>query len=124
MSYTELHTGRLRVVKELSLEEFKIWLSEQKDLTCDDLHEKLEDNYHFFDVYDNTKRYKEKGYWRYFYNKGVLYELVEHYFESDASDIYETSKVGEDIKFTYMFYNGGTCFVEVIEEGLNKIKDE
>lgn len=65
----------------------------------------------------------EEGNYKYVYNKGTLYEIIEHKdFGESADYIEQTIKFGDEIHFTYLFYNGGTCFTEMLEEGLNKIE--
>ena len=71
MSYTELHTGKLKPIQyNMSVEDFKNWLETKEGFKVEDFEEKLEDG---------------------------------------------------TINFTYLFYNGGTCFSEMLEEGLNKV---
>lgn len=123
MSYTELHTGKLKVLqKDLSIEDFKTWLATKEGFEVEDFEFCLEEEYDYFEVRDKSKRYKEPMYVKYFYNKGILYEMIEHSGEQEADFLHLTTKNEDDtISFTYLFYNGGTCFSEMLEEGLDKI---
>lgn len=122
MSYTELHTGKLKPIKlNISIEEFKNWLKEKEGFVVDDFEEKLEDECTFFEIIDKSKKYKDSMYIKFIYNKGTLYEMVEHSGEQDAEFLHLTTRNEDNtINFTYLFYNGGTCFSEMLEEGLEK----
>jgi hypothetical protein len=123
MSYTELNTGRLKPLqKHLTIEGLEKWLSDKKDLFIDDFEDKKEEYYEFFEIRDKNKKYKEPMYIKYIYNKGTLYEMIQH-SSKEANDTVSVTNVNSDgtIDFVYMFYNGGTCFSEMLEKGLNKI---
>lgn len=46
--------------------------------------------------------------------------MTEHSGELETEDVDITRKDDNgDIHFTYMFYNGGTCFSEMLEDGIN-----
>lgn len=123
MSYTELHTGKLKPIQyNVSIEEFKKWLETKDGFEVEDFEEYLEEEYTFFEVSDKSKKYKESMYIKYVYNKGILYEMIQHSGEKETDYLDITSK-NEDgtIDFTYLFYNGGTCFSEMLEEGLDKV---
>lgn len=123
MSYTELHIGNLKIIREnLSIDGFKNWLEGMEGMEVEDFEERLDDDYTFFEVRDKSKKYKKSMYIKYLYNKGTLYEMVNHSGELDPNFLDITNK-NEDgtIDFTYLFYNGGTCFSEMLEEGLEKI---
>lgn len=118
MSYTELHFGKLKPIKtEMSLEDLKVFLQEDERLFVEDLEEKIEDEHTFFEIQQGDWR----GEYLYIYNKGTLYEVVEHKDMGEESDV-DITTVNTDgtINFTYMFYNGGTCFSEMLERGLNR----
>lgn len=122
MSYTELHTGKLKIVRtEMSLEEFKQFYEVNQDilsLFIEDFEEKIEYEHTFYEI--------RQGDWRgdlmYVYNNGTLYEVLEYINLGEADYINNTVKTENIINFTYLFYNGGTCFSEMLEEGLNSIE--
>lgn len=60
----------------------------------------------------------------YFVHKKVLYKMLEHSGELEP-DYVDITKENEDgtIDFTYVFYNGGTCFTEMLGEGLEKLNN-
>ena len=121
MSYTELHTGKLRRLSkhnvDFTVEDLQNFLRENENLYVDDIEERIEDGYEFFGVLEkNTKSYDD---YKFILNKGVFYEMIEHVDHGETSDIDSTIVDSNgDISFTYMFYNGGTCFSELLEEGL------
>jgi hypothetical protein len=125
MSYTELHYGKLMpLASGMSLESLKDWLSVEgrENLEIEDFEDKVGDGLQYFEINDKTKRYKEAFYMPYIYYKTTLYKVVEHsgVQETDYLDITKQNEDGT-VDFTYMFYNGGTCFSEMLEEGLNKV---
>lgn len=119
MSYTELHTGKLRVcAKEMSIESLKLFLERNEGLIIDDFKEKLEDERTYFEIQEGDWR----GAYKFIYSNGTLYEVLEHKDLGEADFLDETKDNGDGtIEFTYLFYNGGTCFSEMLEEGLDKI---
>jgi hypothetical protein len=123
MSYTELHIGKLKpIYTNMPIEEFKDWLEKKEGLEVGDFEELLKDESTHFEVRDKSKSYKESMCIKFIYNKGTLYEMVEHSGEQDTDFLHLTTKNEDDtINFTYLFYNGGTCFSEMMEEGLEKI---
>ena len=123
MSYTELHTGKLKPIQyNMSIEDFKNWLETKEGFEVEDFEYYLKEEYNIFQVRDKSKKYKESMYIKYVYNKGTLYEMVQHSGEKDTDYLNITEKLEDDtINFTYLFYNGGTCFSEMLEEGLNKV---
>jgi len=122
MSYTELHTGKLKPIGKISLQELQAWVETKPNLEIEDFEEKMEDEYEYFEIRDKTKKYKEPFYIKYIWNKGTLYEILEHSGEQEADFLDLTNQNSDGtINFTYLFYNGGTCFSEMLEEGLNKI---
>ena len=124
MSYTELHTGKLKPIQyDMSIEDFKTWLETKEGFEVDYFEEYLEEDCTFFEVRDKSKAYKESMYIKYIYNKGTLYEMIQHSGEQEADYLDITEKLENGtINFTYLFYNGCTCFSEMLEEGLNKVK--
>lgn len=124
MSYTELHTGKLQLLQfDMALEESKNWLEAKKGFDVEDFEYLEEEEMEFFQVRDKSKKYKESMYIKYVYNKGTLWEVVEHSGEQEADFLDITTKNSDgSVSFTYLFYNGGTCFSELLEEGLDKIE--
>lgn len=119
MSYTELHTGKLKPIQyNVSIEEFKKWLETKEGFEVEDFEEYLEEDYNFFQVRDKSKKYKESMYIKYVYNKGTLYEMIQHSGEREPDNLNITEKLEDGtINFTYLC----TCFSEMLEEGLNKV---
>jgi len=125
MSYQELHTGKLKPIEKVPLEVLQAWVETKPNLEIEDFEEKMEDEYEYFEIRDKTKKYKEPFYIKYIWNKGNLYEMVEHSGELESDDLYLTTENSDGtISFTYSFYNGGTCLSELLEDGLDKINKE
>lgn len=121
MSQTETHIGKLQIKhKDFSIEAFRQFLSENEGLYVDDLEERLEDG--------DSVILVTQGDWRgvnlYAYHNNTLYKFLEHK-KLDDEDIDITTPNGDGtIDFAYQFYNGGTCFTEMLEDGLSKIKNK
>lgn len=125
MSYSEIHYGKLKPIDKISLQELQDWVETKPNLEIEDFEEKMEDEMDYFEIRDKTKKYKEPFYIKYIWNKGTLYEMVEHSGELESDDLDLTTENSDNtISFTYSFYNGGTCFSELLEDGLNKINKE
>lgn len=118
MSQTEQHIGKLRRVdlKGKSVEE---WCQEKLandhgvyELAswCDNWIEQLND--FFYDRRDKT-----------FYmasSNGVV-EIFEHNELDYEGDIYQFNEhKNGDVDFVLQFYNGGTCFAEIVEEFIDR----
>lgn len=130
MSGYETHIGKISFVEKIpNKEELLKWLAEQ-NLHTDSVQIK---NYEIKNVDDdfydsNFMLIFEDGKWRYseakfVYHNGNIYKFVEHINTSDEPDIYHTStnELKTEISFVYNFYNGGTCFSEILEEGLDDL---
>lgn len=118
MSYTELHTGKLKPIQyNVSIEDFKNWLKEDESRYTEDLYERLEDG-----VAVLVNQGDWRGDYTHIFSKNTLYEFIEHkeLGETDYVDITNKSEDGT-IDFMYLFYNGETCFSEMLEEGLDKV---
>lgn len=118
MSYTELHTGSLRKVEEnFSIEELEIFLKDNSVFKVEDFEEAKEEGYKFLEV-----KNKETRNLVFIWHKNNFYEVLSHY-ESDEADYLLDVRKGENdiVNFNLVFYNGGTCFSEMLEEGLDKL---
>lgn len=119
MSYTELHTGKLKPIQyNMSIEDFKKWLEKDESRYTEYLDEKLEDG-----VAILVNQEDWRGEYTHVFSKNTLYKFIEHRDLGEASYLDITEKLEDGtINFTYLFYNGGTCFEEMLEKGLNKVK--
>ena len=113
-----MHTGTLKKVSDnFTTDELVRFLEDNKEFHVDDLEGKIEYKYHFFEVYNNeTKKLV------FILNNTFFYEVLNHY-ETNNADYLQNIKLDEvgNINFNLIFYNGGTCFSEMLEEGLNKL---
>lgn len=119
MSRTEFHTGKLypinfgndlegfckRIAKSNSIELGEDWQEDFKDA---------------FDEYSN-KRNSQKE--EYFIHGENLYRVIDH-VESEDSEYFMNVTRNNDgsLQFMGQFYNGGTCFSEMLEESLDLIE--
>lgn len=111
MSYTELHTGKLEIyTKNFDRNDFE-HLFESENLQTD--FDVLEDDFFFITDSEDSKKYV--------FNKGTLYKVKEWIEYNDTEYLQDTKKVGDEIHFTYLFYNGGTWEGELLEEGLDSL---
>lgn len=112
MSETVTHIGRMREVEtNLSPDEFFEILCRDRGYERGAFHTSWEQVY-----LDNTPKHD------YILSKGKLWTVVENN-RAQYEDICEVYKSDNgDIHFVLQFYNGGTCFVEMIDEALSKLK--
>ena len=113
MSDYESHKGRIKPIFRLENESDKQYFfrATGKDISTEDFDDLMEAIYDL-DLYN-----------KYFYVRETIYENLEH----EELDPYSSECVlnGNDTDgYTYhtMFYNGGTCLSEIIEEAIEKLK--
>lgn len=112
MSNTEFHYGRM---KEITLSD---------NQTIEDFFKEKSDKEELRDYYDTwTEQYLDDTYGaetgQYILVNDKIYEIIEHY-DSDDNDSYMKIIKNSDESLTFIgsFYNGGTCFSEMLEEAL------
>ena len=119
MSRTEFHTGRLYPVKiETSLEETCRSIAKRFDVELsEDWQEDFRDS---FDEHTNKKRNQPE---EYFIHGEKLYRVIDHIESDNEEDFIKLSRNSDgSISFMGQFYNGGTCFSEMMEESLDELK--
>jgi hypothetical protein len=121
MSYTEFHTGRLYLINLTgTLEETCKTIAKRHNIELgEDWREDFREN---FDEYKYKRKMVTEEYFIY---KEKLYRVMEHE-ELDNEGHFMNLHKNEDgsISFIGQFYNGGTCFSEMLEESLDEyIKD-
>lgn len=114
MSCTGLHTGKLIEVDISERLNDLLNIYDEEQINYGDGFNLENDTNLFFDKNDNIEYIHLVG-------KNKLYKIIEHKRCNEADYLHETNKVGNEIHFTYLFYNGGTCFSEMLEEGLDKL---
>jgi hypothetical protein len=121
MSRTEFHTGRLYPITiKVSLEDTCRTIAKRFDIELgEDWQEDFKDK---FDEYSNKKGHASE---EYFIHDENLYRVMDH-VESEDSDYFMRLNKDEDgsISFIGQFYNGGTCFSEMLEEALDDLNNE
>lgn len=122
MSYTELHTGILHLVPIEGEEQVKEYLKQQLIENKPDKTEEYSQLDDWDDICDelyyndlNRKFYWDRKKWK-------VYEILHHkeYSDEEYIDEWERQPNG-DIKFITQFYNGGCCFEEAIDYGIERV---
>jgi len=116
MSTTELHYGKL-----LKLELVDITLEAACKEACTRLGD-FDVLQAYYECWADQLKYGHHD--KYFVHDGQMYGILQHH-ESEDGDyfmkLYE-SKGSNIIDFIGEFYNGGTCFNEMLEEALDNLK--
>ena len=119
MSRTEFHTGKLYPVKiEKSLEETCRSIAKRFDVELGE--DWQEDFMDAFDEYSNKRNSQKEEYFIY---GEKLYRVIDH-TESERAEYFMNVTRNSDgsLQFMGQFYNGGTCFSEMLEEALDELK--
>ena len=112
MSEVEFRVGRLReiAIKEKTFKDKVKYVSEEynipiKTLVCD-----IEDDDEYIEIED------------FVYSSGKMLRVLNDEDIEGDQDVCEVEKTGEnEYSYKLRYYNGGTCFNEMLEEGLNKL---
>jgi hypothetical protein len=119
MSRTEFHTGRLYPVKiEKNLEETCRAIATRHNIELgEDWQEDFRENFNEYEY--KRERVPEE----YFIHGEKLYRVIDHEESNDEEYFMKLSR-SEDgsISFIGQFYNGGTCFSEMLEEALDDLQ--
>lgn len=119
MSYTEFHSGKLFPVKiEKNLEETCRIIAKRFNI---ELGEDWKSD--FMDKFDHYELKHDRTSEEYFIHNDKLYRIIDH-VETDAEDTFMKLSRNQNgsISFVGSFYNGGTCFSEMLEESLDELK--
>jgi hypothetical protein len=119
MSQTEFHTGRLYPVKiEKNLEETCRAIATRHNIELgEDWQEDFRENFNEYEY--KRERVPEE----YFIHGEKLYRVIDHE-ESDSEEYFMKLSRNENgsLSFIGQFYNGGTCFSEMLEEALDDLQ--
>lgn len=111
MSRTEFHTGKLYPVKiETSLEETCKSIAARHGVELgEDWQEDFRENFNESEEY--------------FIHGEKLYRVIDHVESEDEEYFMRLSRnLDGSLQFIGQFYNGGTCFSEMLEEALDELK--
>ncbi len=111
MSRTEFHTGKLYPVKiETSLEETCKSIAARHGVELgEDWQEDFRENFNESEEY--------------FIHGEKLYRVIDHVESEDEEYFMRLSRNSDgSLQFIGQFYNGGTCFSEMLEEALDELK--
>jgi hypothetical protein len=119
MSRTEFHTGKLYPVKiETSLEETCRSIAKRFDI---ELSEDWKED--FKDAFDEYATKVTSQPEEYFIHGEKLYRVIDHIESEDEEYFMRLSRNSDgSLSFIGQFYNGGTCFSEMLEEALDDLK--
>lgn len=116
MSHTEFHTGKLYPVnhgKDLEMHCRSIATKHNVELGDDWVQDFIEE----FNRY-SKRNYPSRD--EYFVHNENLYLVVDHQKINDNEYVMELFPNDDDsINFAGQFYNGGTCFEEMLEQALD-----
>jgi hypothetical protein len=119
MSRTEFHTGKLYPVNfGKDLEGYCRRIAESNNIELEeDWQEDFRDK---FDEYANKRGHAKE---EYFIQGENLYRVIDHVESEDEDYFMKLSRNADGgISFIGQFYNGGTCFSEMLEEALDGLK--
>lgn len=115
MSETEAWTGKAKIVRPQNGEDI--------EALCERICK--EKNITKLDSWNDTwqKQLRSDCYEEYAIVNGVVYNASEKQ-EFDTEYLCHASRVDDDtIEFKLVFYNGGTCFSEMLEEAINNLEE-
>jgi hypothetical protein len=119
MSQTEFHTGRLYPVRSTgTLEETCRKIATRHNIELgEDWQEDFRENFNEYEY--KRERVPEE----YFIHGEKLYRVIDHEESNDEEYFMKLSR-SEDgsLSFIGQFYNGGTCFSEMLEEALDDLQ--
>jgi hypothetical protein len=118
MSQTEFHTGKLYTVKiKNNLEETCRSIATRHNIELgEDWQEDFRDKFNEYE-YKNKRTTEE-----YFIHGEKLYRVIDHEESEDSEYFMKLSREDNgSISFIGQFYNGGTCFSEMLEEALDDL---
>lgn len=122
MSFTEIHFGKMRKVTEIT--DVEEW-AKQYCLNNTEYTEIPSYYDSWIEVLRTTPAITvgDKQY-RVFNNE--IYEMLEHmeFEDGEYFDNFDIDKTTGIITFSNMFYNGGTCFEEIIEDNLKYLRKD
>jgi hypothetical protein len=119
MSQTEFHTGKLYPVKiENNLEETCRSIASRHNI---ELGEDWQED--FIDVFNAYEYKRKKVTEEYFIHVEKLYRVIDHEEREDEEYFMKLDRNPDgSISFIGQFYNGGTCFSEMLEDALGGLK--
>ena len=123
MSSTEIHTGQIRIIKNIGGEEWAInYINDLtlkgKKFSYDDIIENFNYDLEGKVLIDGEEK-------RYYLWRDMLFEIINHIEKRDYDDISSLVELDNgDYQFLFQFYNGGTCFEEMLEESFQEKLDK
>ena len=110
MSNYEHHVGKIKLVDENFTKEKLEKILSEDDIDEENTLEELEGR-ETYSIYNNNYDVK------YVVHKDKLFQITEH---KDFGDDLYVQNLLDNGEFTMLFYNGGTCFSEMLEESIKK----
>lgn len=125
MSYTELQSGKFKVIGKMSLEEVDNYC---KNIVEQRFPEKYEEiiqkgfpcwSNGWFEVLNDTLPYNKE---MFIYSNETLCNVFNIKNHEDDGYFCNISKINDDeYEFITQYYNGGTCLSEILDEEISKL---
>ena len=125
MSYTELQTGKIRKIGEMTFEDAEeICKNLCRDISPKRYNEIIKNGFksyeHSWMEVVNDEMYDGKSFL--LYKNGILYMVHDVKNYEDEGFFFRKEKINDtEYSFVTQYYNGGTCLPEIIEEEVDKI---
>lgn len=114
MSEIQTHIGKLKRISSFkSIDEFENWICKQNIDITNGKDKK----------YNYTLYYDFQGNLKYvFFTPKFIYEIIDNEipYEGDINFFQQNSE--NEYNYVFQYYDGGTCFGEVLSEHLSQIK--
>ena len=128
MSYTEFCKGKLKYLGQKTFDEAEEIAKEIFKRKNPELYKTYTDE--FLPHYDNWMeaiQYALDGKEMLFYDEKTqdLWKIEDYSYRESEEFFFETTQTNDnEFEFVTQFYNGGTCFGEVLEDELTKLKKQ
>ena len=108
MSDYESHKGKLVKIREnLTKEEMAHFAKTELIHKNEKIPDYYDDVFDF--IRDNTYKYP------YFFGETTIYKIENQKLDPDDDEFWYQNK-GEEVEYSFRFYNGGTCLEEQVQE--------
>lgn len=114
MSEIQTHIGKLsRIYVPYTLKKFEEWIEEYKNINLSE--KRLHKNYTIYYDYNGNPKFI-------IFNVDKAFEVIDQTFEDGIGDINYFKRINKNqYDYVFQYYDGGTCFREVLEECLENL---
>ena len=127
MSYTELQSGKMKILGIFSEVEVEEYMKHVVEKEFPDVYKNITENGfpcwsdNWMEVYNDHAQNKEM----YIYTKSILFKVFNVKNYEDYGYFCDVQKTDDnEYRFITQYYNGGTCLSEILEEEADKIADK